>query len=475
MPLTPRALLGDHSGLPGFFLKGIWVEHPQSLADLVEDLKNDYLYEPPQSRYRYSYVDYDLLGRLVELKRKEPFVLALQADLFGPLGMDSSAFEAPVPGGDTAKGYTKGQVFPQSRLRDVPAAGMVSSAKDLAKFMGFLFGAETPGKAPLNEKSREALFTPAYPSRPLDFGHQAGMGFNLSGFTLPGAEGVAWCDGIYPAYFSEMMVLKKEGLGVAILSNSSEASEMADGLALRALKLALQVRTGLPADLKTKKIEMPPVVEVPREKLASYTGVYSALGQMSTIQLKDKNLVIDYDGNQLELLPISQDSFVPRYVFILFPIDLPQYPLTFSTVAGQDVALLGGLHFPVPLQKIAPVEILPAWKAREGDYALENPDGQIDFERISLEQRGDFLTFVMKLSLKALDIKDKDYKVAILPQSDEDAIVPGLFYGDGGTLHAVEEDGDTRIFYGGYWLRKKRLPAPTPALTPVQPVPRPTI
>jgi hypothetical protein len=65
--------------------------------------------------------------------------------------------------------------------------------------------------------------------------------------------------------------------------------------------------------------------------------------------------------------------------------------------------------------------------------------------------------------------------VAILPLSDEDAVVPGLFYGDGGTLHAEEDEVDTRIYYSGYWFKKKQAPQPTPGATPVKPASKPVI
>ncbi len=479
-PITPRALLAGHSGLPGFFLKGIWVDQPETLPEFLKDLKSDYLYDPPQTHYRYSYTDYDLLGRLVELNRKKPFAIAMKVDFFDHLGMDSSAFETPLPDASTAKGYFEGNPIAQAHLRDVPAGGMVSSANDLAKFLSFLFGAEAPEEAPLSENSIEGLFTPQFPKLSLDFGHDVGMGWNLSGFNFDGLQDLAWIDGTYPGYFAAMMVSREEGLGVAILSNSSEAGKIADDLAARTLKLALQVKKGIQANLEKKKIKMPPLVVVPRETLAKYTGTYSALAQLAGISLGEKNLRLDFDGHQLDLLSVSQVTFIPRFVFILFPIDLPQYPLTFSNGGGKDVILLGGLHFPIPFVRIAPVVIPEAWKKRQGEYVLENSDGQMEFSRITLAQKGDYLTVVLKVSLKALHIKDKEFKIALLPISDEDVVVPGLFYGDGGTLHGVEdEEGNPRIFYSGYWFSKVKPPSPTPALTPVatplKPAPRPTI
>jgi len=46
-PITLRALLANHSGLPGFAIKGSIAEEPQSLADFTAGLKSDFLTAPP--------------------------------------------------------------------------------------------------------------------------------------------------------------------------------------------------------------------------------------------------------------------------------------------------------------------------------------------------------------------------------------------------------------------------------------------
>ncbi len=457
--LTVRSLLASHSGLPGFFLKGIWVDRPEGLKDFVEDLKSDYLVAPPQSLYKYSYVDYDLLGRLVEVKRKKAFADAVKEDLFDPLGMDSSSFDnSSDTDPQLAQGYRHGDLVKLIHLRDVPAAGMVSSAKDLAKFLQAVLGGE-------GNEVLKSMLKPQYPDLPLDFGHQVGMGWQLSGLDIEGSQGTAWHDGEYPPYIAQLTVLDRQGLGVVFLSNSEEGDKPREEVTVRALKLMLQAKYGIKEDLKKKKIEMPKTVEVPLEQLDQDAGYYSALGQLMKVTRRDGHLAAEWDGHQLDLLPVSQDTFVPHLTFIIFPIDLPQFPITFSPVQEQVTGVLGGLAFPVPLQKIQPVEIPPAWKDREGDYELENPDGQFEFSRISLGEKEGFLTVTLKVSFKAFDLKDQEFKVALLPLSNEDAVIPGLFYGDGGTLHAGQ-DNPARVYYSGYWFTKKESPHPTPAVSP---------
>lgn len=65
-PITLRALLAHHSGLPSDVLKGMWVDHPVPLAEYVTALRDESLASPPQSLYKYSNIGFSLLGRVIE-------------------------------------------------------------------------------------------------------------------------------------------------------------------------------------------------------------------------------------------------------------------------------------------------------------------------------------------------------------------------------------------------------------------------
>ncbi|HET9869239.1 MAG TPA: serine hydrolase domain-containing protein, partial [bacterium] len=384
-PITPRALLAQHSGLPGFFYQGMWADPGQSLAGLAADLRRDYLVAPPQTLYRYSYLDFDLLGRIVELKSGKPFAAALRSDLFHPLGMEDSFF-GEDPGSDLppAPPCRDGHPIPPLHYRDVPAVGMVSTANDLAKFLRFVLGgAADPGPAPLDRTTRASMLLPQYPGLPLDFGQSLGLGWRLSGLTVFGAGEAAWRGGEYPGYTSQVAILPDQKLGVAFLSNSNEADKLAGQAVQRAFQLMLQAKYGKTPVLERPKPRMPPVAAVPTETLDRVAGDYSALGQLVRIARQDNHLTAAFAKYRVDLLPVDQQTFVPHLVFLLlFPVDLPQYPLTFSTAGDQAVATLGGLPFVLPLEKIEPVPIPDAWRAREGDYVQENPEPQLQFGSI---------------------------------------------------------------------------------------------
>ncbi len=463
-PITVRSLLGNHSGLPGFFINGLWQRNPASLSQLLKDLKQDYLYSPPQTLYRYSYTDYALLGRMVEIQTKKDYTKALDDDLLRPLGMDSTyCVNDPEKEGDLAQGYRGDKAVPAFHVRDVPAAGMVSTANDLARFAQALLNPD-PAKGFINKKLTQSMFEPQYAGNPLDFGFQVGMGWNLSFWDIPGSGGTAWKDGAYPPYYSQIVLLPRQKLGVILLSNSEDSQKMAKDLATRVIKEMLKAKYGLKEETEKKKVPMPKRITMAKEMLGRYAGTYSAFGQITKITQKGDKLSAEMAHLTMDLIPVAQDTFVPHLNFLLFfSMDFPQYPVVFSTIGDTDVAVIGGLPFPVPLEKFQSVPIPDSWKNREGDYTLEAGQdreaggihGPVQFKKTALLERDGFLSVDMRVSFETFDIRDVEYKVAILPLSDEDAVVPGLFYGDGGTLHAEEQDGQTRVFYSGYWFDKK--------------------
>jgi CubicO group peptidase (beta-lactamase class C family) len=457
-PITLRALLANHSGLPAFFIRGSMAAEPENLADFVADLKSDYLTDPPQTLYKYSYVDYDLLGRVVELKRKTDFAQAMEEDWLKPLGMASSTFRlTPDVEWRMAKGYLRGKETPFLRLREVPATGLVSSARDMARFLCFALGASLAGgRAPLRPEESKVMFQPQFGGDPMNFGHEVALGWMLSGLEVEGSQGTAWQDGVYPPYVSEAAVLYRQKLGVVFLANSEEAIKIEDDILKRALKLMLNAKYGLGLSLEKKKIRMSPTVKVPRETLDRDTGFYSAAGQLTPVRRSGDHLSTVLLHTGLDLVPISQNTFVPRFMFLFFfPIDFPENAMTFSNVEGHDITVFNGFTYPIVLEKIQPVRIPESWQKREGEYEQENPEDWLRLEKISLGEREGFLTVTLRASFPAFDIQNREYQVALQPISDEDAIVPGLFYGDEGTLHAVGENGLTRVFYSGYWFRKK--------------------
>jgi CubicO group peptidase (beta-lactamase class C family) len=453
-PITLRSLLAHHSGLPADYHQGMWVENPESLAQLVGDLKQDYLVAPPQSFYKYSDLDYSLLGRVIELKTRRSFAQAMRDDLLEPLGMDSSTFDPdPAVQASMAKGYRQGRETAPLNLRDIPAGGLVSSAGDMAKFIRFLF---TDEPSLLGVKALDSMYQEQYAGLPLDFGNHIGLGWLLNDEDLSG--GLAFHDGDYNPYFCRVAVLPREKLGVVVLSNTSESHVMGRETAIRALRLMRQAKFGVPAGLNQPKTVMPKLITVPKEKLAGYVGSYSGIGTAAVITQDGSHLRGDLMGHSFDLVPTSQNSFIPRVMILFFPIHLPEYTIEFTTIQDKDLIILGGLGAPVVFEKIRPVPLPPAWKGWLGKYRLEDPDGATQFKDMTLEEKDGLLTFNARITSRVFDVTDTAYRIALEPLSDDDAVVSGLVYPDGDTVHLSRKDGQVHLYYAGLRFTKLETP-----------------
>ncbi len=414
--ITIRSLLAHHSGLPAAYHQGMWVEKAESLAQLAEDLKQDYLVAPPQSFYKYSDLDYSLLGRIIELKDRQSFSDAMRDHLLRPLGMDSSTFDlSPSVRERMAKGYSGGKERPQLYLRDIPAGGMVSSADDMARLLRFIF---TDQPSLVKPDILNSMYQEQYTGIPLDFGHHMGLGWMLNGLGMDNTKNLAWHDGDYVPHFCRIALLTKEKLGVVIFSNCEESRLLVRDLALRALKLMREAKYGVPADLTKPKIVMPVLISVPEEKINQFVGFYSGIGKAAEISKGGAHLRADLMDHQFDLVPTAENKFIPRIMILFFPIHIPQYGVEFTTVEGKDVAILSGLGDPVVFEKIQPIPIPLAWQECLGRYQLDNPDGQTQFKNMTLEDRGGLLTVNARITSKVFDITDTDYLITLESISD---------------------------------------------------------
>ncbi len=456
-PITLRSLLAHHSGLPAAYLKGMLSPKPMGLAELVSDLREDSLVAPPQTQFRFSYLDYDLLGRILETQGNAEFPEVMRRDLLEPLGMESSTFDVTLEmENKLAKGYLRGKVMPLSRMRDLPVSGMASTANDLSQFMRAILGGRTvSGKPWIMEKTVASMFEPQWPGMPIDLGQKVGLGWMLSGWEVPGAEQVAWHEGSLSPYCSEMAVLYQQKLGVALLSNSSEAKKAARDIVTGALKMLIQAKFGTAENTGETKKAAPKEIKIKPEALAPYTGFYSAFGQVTPMEQHGTHLSMRLFNANIDLVPVGENLFMPRVKYLLFfHYDFPEFMVRFRTLEDRRLAVLDGFSVPVAFERIDPVPVPPAWDSVLGEYALDNPDDLVTVSNVDLSVKRGVLTASLKFSNKPYDVKNYKYDMAFTPLSENEAVVPGLFLTDGGTLRVTREKGRTRLFYSGYWFTK---------------------
>lgn len=453
-PVTVRSLLAYHSGLPSDRLQGMWTDNPVGLSNLQEQLKSDYLAEPPQTRYKYSNLDYSLLGRLIEVRSGQAFAPAIQSALLQPLGMYRSTFgPATTAAAPIAKPYRGGQAVEATELRDSPAGSLITSVHDLAHFIGFVLGdgESATGQPLMRADTLDTMFHPQFPKLPLDFNHDNGLGWMIDGVHIPGVGPVSWHDGGYPGYFSYIAIAREHKLGVVVLSNDQAGKSFINQIGAKALQLALEAKTGQainPPEADTNKAQP---AEFHDEHLDRYAGNYVVFGQLTPITANKGHLSLEALGKHIDLIPVAENKFVPR-LQILGLIDIPMSALSvrFVTTEGRNFAVLDGLPEPFPFERIAPHKIPLAWAKRVGTYQAENSDRNLEFHNLHVQIEDGMIVTSTTLSSKLWGIDNSTAHGVLIPISDDEAVIAGIGNGEGGTVRAVDHHGATTLIYSGY-------------------------
>jgi len=198
-PITIRDLMSHTSGMqtqppPG--IADLYARGHKNLAEAVSIFSQQPLEFDPGTRWLYSNMGIDTLGRIVEVASDTPFEKFLETRIFVPLGMkdshiflpaDKQARLAPVyapkdgaiakmgPGfyGGDPMNYRKGSVY------SGPAYALYSTAPDLARFYQMMLNKGTlDGKRLLSPLSVDVM-TSVHTGN-LQAGHNPGTGFGLT-------------------------------------------------------------------------------------------------------------------------------------------------------------------------------------------------------------------------------------------------------------------------------------------------------
>ncbi len=453
-PITLRALLAHHSGLPSDVLKGMWVDHPVSLAEYVTAVSEESLASPPQSLYKYSNIDFSLLGRVIENVEHQEFSSAMQQNLLTPLGMTDSSFQlTPEIERHYARAYRNGREAARLSLRDTPAGGMLSSVNDMSRWLRFIFAdGSALGAQLIKPHTLREMFQPQFEGLDTDFGHKIGIAWMLNGLSVPGGQPVAWHNGGFPPYQAHLSLRREQKLGVIILTNSDEASQFITQLGTRVLELAYETKVGVPPPHDSPK-SATHTVQVPRDKLARYAGHYAMFdGQLGSITVDGDQLKTSLFDRSFTLHPISIDTFVPKanVAFGLISIPIDSLSIRFQTVQGRDVAVLTGLPAPFAFARVPHAQIPDAWRNRMGKYQTDTADEQFDFKQVELATESGILVFKAVLSSKSGVEPETRVKLALQTVSDHEAVVAGIGNGEGGVVRAIDSGNGTDLVYSGF-------------------------
>jgi CubicO group peptidase (beta-lactamase class C family) len=458
--ITPRQLMTHHSGLPRDKIQGFQSAAPAPFSDVVSYLNRTPTAYPPSHTFAYSNLGVTLLGSIVQKLSGTPFVQYMQQSVLAPLGMTDSSFgSSPSDAVQMSQGYKEGVLEKEWPLRDVPAAGLNSSAHDLGKFMSMVFANGRSGKNQVLKPETVAdMLRPQNSAVPLDLNFQVGLGWMLSTLgkaSLQNAGPVAHHAGGIGSFHSQMYLLPQHKLGVVVLANSASAGEAVDHVATAALSLALEAKTGI-RQPKPSQVAWADI-RIPAATLQAAIGDYATALGLVTVSQKGNTLRAQALGQSFDLRPRQDGLLGLDYALLgLFPIHLgplSEVGLSMRPVEGHDllIARIGTQEMRVGERITLPAN-LGAWRQRLGDYEIINLGEEATFvERIRLVEERGFLIAQVDLT----EAPGQTLQVVLMPNSDTEARAVETLAEGGELLHVVKDNGVEQLLFSGYLLRKK--------------------
>jgi CubicO group peptidase (beta-lactamase class C family) len=241
--MTVRDLLTHRSGLglgAGDLLW--WPTTTFSTDEIIERLR----YVKPATSFRNSYAYDNLLyivaGKIVAEKAGKSWGDAVRERILSPLGMDTTttSVDEMLKSADHSAPHSKindriAVVKPMPVSNAVGAVGINTNAEDIAKWMMVLLnqGKQADGKQLISTKQTRELFTEQTPikisepkpglekTRPNFSGY--GLGFNLRDYR---GRKIAMHSGALQGFYSRIMLVPEENLGVAIFTNAENSGSM---------------------------------------------------------------------------------------------------------------------------------------------------------------------------------------------------------------------------------------------------------
>ncbi|KAF2407612.1 CubicO group peptidase, beta-lactamase class C family [Pseudomonas antarctica] len=438
--ITLRRLLSHQSGLPSEHLRDL--RSTYAMGQMPMRVSGVWLSSPPRSQVAYSNLAYSLVGAAIERVSNKSFEAQMQTSLLKPLEMGQSSFVGTgTQLSFRALGYEDGVVSTDAQVRDLAAAGLWASPKDLIHYVQMLFAQGLyKGNRVLGSLSIDAMFTQQNTGNALDFDCQMGLGWFLAPCgDEPVGPGVRTYQhsGGGDDFAAQLSVLPDQQLAVIIMANDSNAEELVASLATDALRLMLQAQTGeavcaddCQAPNHGLKLRHVPAA-VDRKRLA---GFYATAWGVFRIKDENNRLAGELAGFDFELL--RDDSGWLRAqkkrlgVWFKDLGDLGRVQLNVITVQGRQMltARSHGQRIAIG-ERIDPPPLPQAWADTIGTYQVLNthePDAPLSGISVRLEEG--FLVIRGHLHDEPLT----DY--ILLPVDNAHAVLAGNGYGLGDTV-----------------------------------------
>jgi hypothetical protein len=309
-------------------------------------------------------------------------------------------------------------------LRDKPAGCMDSTAIDISHFVSMLFaGGKFKQKTIIKTETLAEMFTIQNGDIPLDFNFKIGLNWFLSRSGLENAGKVCWHDGGSPHYFSIIVILPEQKLGVVIMTNSASGMMFTQMMADEILQQAVSVKTN------SKPSSDQEFQHIKNELLL---GAYGTL--KGVIEISESNTVI-MSGTEFKLISDADGWYQIT--------GLPTLRLNTTRIKGMDILALeqsvGKTRFQTALGTCLLKNPVPKpWRQMTGVYS---PFGEAESSIQSIKVI--YQANILVMNIQARKIGQMQTILDVV--SDNEAIVQGLGRFAGETIYR-NSNAELKIF-----------------------------
>ena len=379
-PITVRDLLAHRAGLPRHegLLPEVRDEDMSFLEKFEKGASNCYMAYPLRSRYKYSNLGYDLLGRIIENTRNMGYYQYMKEHILNDLGMHSSNFyyEGFADPLQIALGYEyyKRNYYPyiQYNINNVPSGNLYSTIEDLSSFLKAIFRNQLFKKdATLTE-----MFVDHY-SKPQD---PETMGLGWKTARTEQNELLIWHDGGPTEGIGSLVAfLPDKKIGIALVGNGTTLSgAYSVSFALDILNQLLEEKEGV----ATQNTEKSRIERVGNVNLQALEGKYLAFGDIMDLKAKKNKLKTKIGGIGLNLIPLEGDEFaVTNWMdkigltkIARLPMDLDQIRISFQNTGIEDSCFMiinfGNISHEICPKYPTRIRIPESWNSLEGEYKV---------------------------------------------------------------------------------------------------------
>lgn len=229
--ITIEQLLAQTSGIPGDITEeNRYSIQYDSIENIVNFAKGKRLNHVPGETFEYSNMNYDILGLIIQNVTHQSYTSYIQKHVLAPLKMKHTTFKVNnTKSNNEALGYiwedNENKVAqPEFNIGDTPAAYMMSSTSDLAKWVQLQIHPTSKSQAKLIRQSHQVLSN-SLNSEPNADSYGSGWFINTD-------DHLVFHTGVLDNFSSQILLNIRKSYGIVVLANtnSNQVTRLAEHL-----------------------------------------------------------------------------------------------------------------------------------------------------------------------------------------------------------------------------------------------------